>query len=398
MTMKSFVKNDLGSRGIIACLFASVAYAAQAAAPAPITLWNTQSDIVPGNPTQMAGAVSLDNLIYMIGGYNTGDAGDTDDVVRWTALTYSGFLSGVTEVTPLPTKDNFSYLFETCDVSTPTRTIYIAGGGYNPTAPVNRTNTTFATVDSFGNLPASWTVSADFPGGYGPELGGGVVCSGYFYAFGGDSESGTPPSYDLCFYAKINNDGTLGAWQTGTTLPDVDANAANGTGWYFPGVTAIGDYIIANPGIHSGDTDNTRVTDAVYVCHVNPATGAMGPWVRQSTVLPEPRYNVGLIDVGTTLFAVGGRVSGGGSAANVWRAEFDPATGTVGAWSSTDAQLPDAVRYHAVVFNEVTERIYVVGIRRGPTGATVSNEAYYSNPLFEVPPPTGAKGMWTLYQ
>jgi len=87
-----------------------------------------------------------------------------------------------------------------------------------------------------------------------------------------------------------------------------------------------------------------------------------------------------MVAVGDTVFAIGGRASGGTPQNNVWRSQLSG--GALGAWStSTDAQLPDGVRYHAVVYSPQSKSIYVVSIRRASDGA-VSNEAYISAPLF----------------
>jgi len=365
---------------LIFSLILNVVPALSTGNPALISDWTIEPGIIPDNGTQMAGAAAIDDFVFLMGGFNNTEH-DTDDVVRWRVDLFNGLLSLPPDMMPpLPNVGNFSYIFESTDVSTPTRTIYIAGGGWNDHLSPNRRNVTYAHVDLAGNLPPSWSQSADFPNGYDPELGGAIVCNGYLYAFGGDSESGVPLIYDSCYYAHINPDGSLGVWQTGTTLPDVDGNPANGTGWWFPAVTAVGSYIIAQPGIQS-TRSYLDATDNLYVCHVN-ADGSMGPWVEQTGAhLPSPRYNTELLNVGNTVFAIGGRDLGGVAQNYVGRAQFDPATGTLGAWTTVDAQLPDGVRYHDVVFSPASKRLYVVGIRRA-SDLAVSNEAYISSPLF----------------
>ncbi|MFH0794396.1 MAG: hypothetical protein V2A74_10230 [bacterium] len=143
--------------------------------------------------------------------------------------------------------------------------------------------------------------------------------------------------------------------------------------------------------------DNATASDTLYVSHINP-NGSNDAWVRQTgAILPAPRYCEGMVAVGNTVFVVGGRAIGGVGQTDVWRATFNTSTGTLGAWSTvTDAQLPDGVRYHDVVYSPTARRIYVVGIRR-QSDLAISNEAYISSELF-APPPSNAAKNWEMFQ
>lgn len=316
----------------------------------------------------MAGAAIVGDYLYIMGGNNLVD-GDTGKVWRLKVDPATGGLSDCTQMTTLPATNNFAYIGE--QVEATNDGIYICGGGWNATGP-NRNNVTSIGVDSNGNFTAvAWTVSSAFPGGYDPELGSAAIAAnGYLYAMGGDSESGTPPHYDTCVYAQTQANGGLGAFAVGTSLPSP---------CYFSANAAIGNNIVLHRGLTTKGV-NTSVTTDVYLCTVN-NDGTMGTWVQQTAAaLPAGRYNLGMVAVGDTVFAIGGRASGGTPQNNVWRSQLSG--GALGAWStSTDAQLPDGVRYHAVVYSPQSKSIHVVSIRRASDGA-VSNEAYISAPLF----------------
>ncbi|GIX45675.1 MAG: hypothetical protein D6691_04880 [Candidatus Hydrogenedentota bacterium] len=366
---------------IVAALFGAVAFCS-AESPNTIAYWVTQSNIIPGYATQMAGAAVVGDYLYILGGNNSVD-GDTGRVWRLKIDAATGALSDCTAMTTLPAMNNFAYISE--QVEATASGIYVVGGGYNLTGP-NRNNVCSIGVDANGNFTAgSWSQSPALPGGYDPELGSAVIASnGYLYAMAGDSESGTPPLYDVCVYAPVSANGGLGAFSTGTTLPSA---------CYFSANAAVGNYIVLHRGLLTKGV-NTSVTTNVYLAQVN-NDGTMGSWVEQTAAaLPAGRYGVAMIAVEDTVFVLGGRASGGTPQNNVWRAQLSG--GALGAWQSSDAQLPDGVRYHAAVYSPVSKSIYVVSIRRASDGA-VSNEAYISSPLFPRTVSAAASD-WSLFE
>jgi hypothetical protein len=333
---------------------------------ATITGWTVQTDIIPGNQTQMAGATMCQGKMFLCGG-NALIEGDTSGTYRFSINSGTGALGTADPFTALPTNANYAYI-NGQTVATSNH-IYIAGGGWNAVGP-NRNNVTYIGVDAGGNATdPNWLESAAMPGGYDPELGAAVICAnGYLYAFGGDGA--ITPAFDTCVYAPINPDGSLGAWTTAGVLP--------GTTW-FPAACSIGNYIITSVGVWNG-TSNAQASDKVLVCQVNP-NGSMGSWVEQvGAPLPVTLYGTQLMAVGNTVFAVGGRTTGGTTLNAVYRAVFNPGTGTLGAWTSADAQLPDGVRYHCAVYDPASTRIIVSSIRRG-SDAAISNEAYISSAM-----------------
>jgi len=159
-TMKRFIL-------VAASLVAATVYAQTT--PNPIGYWTTQSDIIPGYPTQMAGAAIVGDYLYIIMGGNNLVDGDTGKVWRLKVDPATGGLSDCTQMTTLPATNNFAYIGE--QVEATNDGIYICGGGYNATGP-NRNNVTSIGVDSNGNFTAgAWTVSPAFPGGLRSRAG-----------------------------------------------------------------------------------------------------------------------------------------------------------------------------------------------------------------------------------
>lgn len=364
----------------VICVLGTLAICGLGFSQIPITEWTAQQEIIPSNPTQMAGAVVVSDKLYILGGNDYLD-GDTNRVYRFAVDQTTGGLSIPDEMTSMPVAPPSNYAYINAQSVATSNRIYIAGGGYNATAP-NRNNVTHIGVDASGNFTdAAWLESDAFSGGYDPELGAAAIpANGYLYAWGGDGN--TVAVFDMCVYAKVNADGSLGAWQSGTTLPT--------TSW-FPAACSIGNNIIMSIGIIN-DTSNANASDKVYVCQVN-TDGTMGAWVEQTgAALPQPLYGTQLVAVNNTVFALGGRTTGGVTQNCVYRAVFNPATGTLGAWDTvTDVQLPDGVRYHCAVYHAKSARIIIVSIRRA-SDALISNEAYISSPLF-----ASNVQDWTIY-
>ncbi len=338
-----------------------------------ITSWAVQDNILT-TAVREAGAVIVGSDLYIVGG---SDGADTDEVWR---LPIGAQLGAEVSETALPATNNFAYIFE-ATVATAEH-IYISGGGWNSSVPTLWDRVHHIAVNPDGSLAGAWSATSAFPNSYVAQLGGAVIsASNYLYCFSGADDNAST-FFNDCYYAQINPDGSLGAWQTGTSLPDAR---------WFLGSCAVGDYLIVAPGASAFTPTATDLTTDILVCQVN-TDGTMGSWTVQTEKLPGLRYGMNLEAFGNTIFAIGGRDESRASADNVWRATFDPGTGIVGAWSQVDAQLPAAIHYHDVALSAVSNRLYVVGMQSG----TVLNQAYISTALV-TPPVTGVLE-WSLYR
>src|SRR6185437_7870785 len=84
-----------------------------------------------------------------------------------------------------------------------------SGGGSSSSASVY-----YTAIDTDGNV-AGWTSTTGLPQSL--ELSAAVYAQGFIYVLGG--RDGSFNNYQTSFYAKVNVDGTLGAWNTTTNIP-----------------------------------------------------------------------------------------------------------------------------------------------------------------------------------
>ena len=141
----------------------------------------------------------------------------------------------------------------------------------------------YAKINADGSL-GTWTTSTTpLPAGrYGLTT---LFINGYLYAIGGDSGAGifgaTPQA--TVYYTKLNNDGTVGTWQTSTNT----LTAAR----EFQTSTAINGFIYAIGG------DNAGAQSTVYYAKAY-ADGSIGSW-NTTTALTTRRGRPALCQYGS---------------------------------------------------------------------------------------------------
>ncbi|HUL04383.1 MAG TPA: hypothetical protein VLV16_14270 [Gemmatimonadales bacterium] len=160
----------------------------------------------------------------------------------------------------------------------------------------------------------TWTASSSLPTA---QSGTGVASvqiqgNNYVYAVGGATAGGAPTA--SVYYATVSSGGTLGAWQSTTSLPVALA---------FTGVTAATQY---NSSVSTGgflyvvggasSAAGTPVA-TVYRASIN-SNGTLGSW-SVNTTLPTPVRSAGAIVWYGSLFVVGGAGSGNTPSTNVYR-------------------------------------------------------------------------------
>ncbi|MBI4061678.1 MAG: hypothetical protein HY403_09635, partial [Elusimicrobia bacterium] len=231
--------------------------------------------------------------------------------------------------------------------------LYHAGGISFNGGIVEGTRVWSAPVDEAGTVGA-WT-----PGPALPEAvfyHAGTAVNGFLYVLGGYhySDAGGITVSDAVSYAKINADGSLGAWKSASRLPQpvffLSAAVWNGR-----------IYV-------TGGWNGSALTSAVYSAAVNP-DGSLGPWSPQKP-LPEAVYTHAEVSDGT-LYVLGGIVHGGADIQNtVYFAKINP-DGTLADWAAT-SPLPRPVANHGAVL--ANGRVFVMGgwIGNGPTDAVHS--------------------------
>lgn len=239
-------------------------------------------------------------------------------------------------------------------------TDYIAGTRILTTSVFfARINTDTHTLEPFARttpLPSS-----AYPNGV--YMHAATVVGDYLYVFGG-----VPPAQDVPFntvlFAPFNADGTLGAWQTTTSMPGLHARG--------PAVTLNG-YIYLPGGQDAG---GQHATDAVWYAHPDPATGQITEWLTATGRLPYPPYGLMVATYEGRIYVLGGLNTDDGNVyPDVYFARPLEATGdiTQDGWIPVQAPLPNNIMGGiALAFNG--ELVTFGGLRNFP--GTPSGLAY----------------------
>ena len=178
-----------------------------------------------------------------------------------------------------------------------------------------------------------------------------VTLGDWLYVIGGRSSAGS--ALNTVRRARINANGSLGAWQTTAPLP---------VALYSHSAT------VANNRIYVAAGYGASYERAVYMTAAN-ADGSLAPW-QTLTPLPDGQQRVthALAAVGNQLFVIGGYFQN--PLASVWRAPIQ-ANGSLGAWTAAPALPTPLYRLSVTVFDNA---LWVNGGR--PTTAAVSRQVY----------------------
>ncbi|OGR48983.1 MAG: hypothetical protein A2X37_00540 [Elusimicrobia bacterium GWA2_66_18] len=175
-----------------------------------------------------------------------------------------------------------------------------------------------------------------------------AAVNGFIYILGGfhyTDADGIVVS-NVVYRAAVNPDGSTGAWQADTPLPQPV---------FFPSAASWNGRIYV-----TGGWNGTALINAVYSAEVR-TNGSLGPWVAQKP-LPQAVYTHAAVSNGT-LYVLGGTVNGGADIQNTVYWSKINADGSLANWAAAPP-LPAPVSNHgAVVANG---RIFALG---GWTGA-----------------------------
>jgi N-acetylneuraminic acid mutarotase len=224
--------------------------------------------------------------------------------------------------------------------------IYEIGGLINTNLSYN---VTYAAVNSNGSV-GSWQSTTSLP----TRMVGtsAVQYGGYIYVLGGYNDNST--YYNTVYYAQINNDGSLGSWQTTTSLPAVDG--------YATAVVSNG-YIYELGGYGTNGAVNT-----VYSAQIN-SNGTLGSWQTLNN-LPTSDYNSSAVTFNGYIYEIGGN----GPSSELGTVEYAPVQtgGTIGSWQST-TNLPVTTHDATAVVSD--GYIYELG---GFQNTAYSTAVYYA--------------------
>ncbi len=239
-------------------------------------------------------------------------------------------------------------------------------GGRTPTASQAADPVYYAPINSDGSIGA-WQETTDLPLPLAAH--GATAVNGRIYVWGGWSDGGYPTKNE-CYYITPNPDGSLpAAWTTSSvTIPDGEGQVQMDA--FGRGMLAFNDtlYII------NGERNNGTNSDQCYYSRLT-AGGDYGSWQTTSSTPDASWFHGVAIIEGTTedyLFRVAGNYRGTNEN-GMWRTTVN-ADGSLGSWERDPADTPQARYEHmcAVVDNEY---IFMIG---GLNGLTPQSTVYYT--------------------
>lgn len=258
--------------------------------------WET----LPGIPGALgySQAIVTKNRVYMLGGFN----GSWVNAIYTTTIDSEGNLGTWSSAGTLPTNLSSSQAIVTKN------RVYLLGG-HNGTSPVSIVRT--APINEDGTIGA-WTTVTSLPGALSNSQA--VITKNRVYLLGGQNASG----YTATVYtAPIDSEGIIGAWTTGTSLPDTNVSSH-----------AI---LTKNRAYLLGRYTGSSVLSTVYTAPVN-SDGIIGTWTT-GTSLPIALTYSEVVTTENRVFLFGGN-SGSGAISTVLTAPIN-SDGTLGTWVST---------------------------------------------------------------
>jgi len=181
--------------------------------------------------------------------------------------------------------------------------LYVVGGNVGPTCV---TTVRYAPINANGTIGA-WTTTSALPQARCGIVSAGAVNNGYLYVAAGFNNSDIT---NRIYYAQINANGSLGAWQTNAT------NLTNSREYLYAEAAGGSLYVIGGQGGISGN-----VLSSVERATIN-ANGSLGAFTAAPS-LPAGRGYLGGARSGNTIYTLGGgtQSSGGTPQSSVYYAQ-----------------------------------------------------------------------------
>jgi len=198
--------------------------------------------------------------------------------------------------------------------------LYQVGG--NDGASTTLTTVQYAKINADGTV-GTWASTTALPATR--RQAQPVVANGYIYLIGGRDSGGTVAA--TSYYAKLNNDGTIGTWNTTTAL-------TSGAGARFGQATvAYNGYMFSIGGFDA----SIALTNGVYYNKINPDGSLGSTWTSTGANLPSNLTNInnGVVANGYVYLA-GGYT--GSTVDSIYYAKLN-SDGTTGSWSAQSGKL-----------------------------------------------------------
>jgi len=303
-----------------------------------LAAWSTNANALPSGRL-MTGSFIANGYIYEIGG--SSDNGSTAVSTVYYAKINADGSTGAwsTNANPLPaTRDWIKPV-------TGNGYVYVAGGSSGGSSA--QSTVYYAKLNSDGSI-GTWSTSANaLPAAREKQTS--VLNNGYIYVMGGDN--GTS-NQNTVYYAKINADGSTGAWSTNANnLPSVEAEATS--------MTANG-YVYVTAGLNS--------LASVWYAKLN-SDGSTGTWTTNANSLPQTIQDATSATLNGYMYVMGGFNAGNQSTVYYAKLNLDGSTGT---WSTNGNALPQTLRYASSTMSN--GYVYVLG----GLNSTPQTTVYYS--------------------
>jgi len=308
--------------------------------------WNTSQPQLPGTVSGHGTAWGLGSAFLVPGRWNGTVGGN------WQGATLQNTILGAWSASGA----GLSPAVEGVGEASVDGYVFAVGGADSSGVPTNGvfsaqiTGTSLAAFTAVNTLPAARAYSAV------------TALSGYLYCIGGVATSGGAPQNSV-YYAQINADGGLGAWQTGGTIPSALWRSS------VVGISTTGSG--ANPNgrlfLVGGGTSTSAATNLCWYSQVA-VGGAPGAWTATTPSLPAARAGGALVNSNGFLCYIGGLsalTAGTAPATNVYNCQYSPQAGLSIVWNNATA-LPVGLFGHSAVSSDGV--VYVLGGSSGTYG------------------------------
>jgi len=184
-----------------------------------------------------------------------------------------------------------------------------------------------------------------------------IVTKSRVYLLGGKGSSVTNKIY----YADINSDGTLGAWQTDTnTLPEALSHSQ-------AIVTKSRVYLL-------GGYNGSVYINKIYYADIN-SDGTLGAWQTDTNTLPDNLVVSQAIVTKSRVYLLGG-YNGSSVTNKIYYTDIDN-SGYLGSWTTDSNTLPDNLEYSQAIVTK--SRVYLLGAAQTHFLHDVTNKIYYAD-------------------
>lgn len=313
---------------------------AQINANGSLGAWNTTTSF--STARHLHRSVVYNGYLYILGGVNSSYLTD----VQYAPINANGTLGAWSSTTNLPSARSSQAAVVYNGY------IYILGGIASQGGVL--ADVQYAPVNSNGTIGA-WTATTSFSSGR--FLHTATVYKGYLYVMGGIDLGGNP--YNDVQYAPINANGTIGSWNTTTTL----------VGRYFLTSVIYNGYMYASGGIDS----NGGTRSDVQYAKIDPP-GVTSNYTAATSMPGTQRHFHATVAYNNYLYIIGGYSASYSGYTNTTFYAPVSANGAVGSWTQ-GGNLPAALQQLSVVAHNG----YIYAMGGVASNGSVTNAVYSAN-------------------